>query len=307
MTSNLALLQSRPTPLGVTRLNPDIGDAYNFAVFSEHATAVDLCLFDRADHRRELITVRMPHRTGPVWHVAIGGLKVGQPYGFRVHGPYRPEEGHRFNPNKLLVDPYARAFDGVTRHHRSMVGGGDISRDESDSVDHVSRSILVDEDFDWEDDRHPETPLADSIFYELHVTGFTKRFPGIPPEMRGTYAALGSEPVIAYLKDLGITAVQLLPVHQHSDDGFLIDKGLTNYWGYNTIGFFAPEARYAMRPVEKGGHVAEFKEMVKQLHRGGIEVILDVVYNHTAEGNHLGPTLCFNRKATTMLIVRTMN
>ncbi|MFV1993947.1 MAG: glycogen debranching protein GlgX [Verrucomicrobiales bacterium] len=294
MTVNdLELLPSRAYPIGVSRLSPDVEEAFNFAIFSAHATAVDLCLFERADPGREVAQIRLPHRTGKIWHVAVAGIRSGQYYAYRVHGAYDPSQGHRFNPNKLLVDPAARAIAGRSLWHPSMAGGGDSDRDEFDSAQFVSKGIVVDETFDWDEDSPPSTPLDQSIIYELHVTGFTRRFPEIDPGIRGTYAGLGSEPVTEYLRHLGVTAIQLLPVHHHLDDGFLLERGLSNYWGYNTIGFFAPEARYATGGGEDGAQVREFKEMVKKMHQAGIEVILDVVYNHTAEGNEMGPTLNF--------------
>ncbi len=272
---------------------PAIADGFNFSIFSEHAAAIDLCLYDREDPARETARVRLPHREGDVWHVALGGLEPGQLYGYRVHGPYAPPNGHRFNPNKLVLDPYARAISARTEWHATMTGGDDLVRDESDSAPHVAKGVIPDDEFDWEGDQPPGTPLDESIIYELHVKGFTRQFPKLDWQLQGTYAGLGSEPVVNYLKELGITAVQLLPVHHHIDDGFLLDKGLTNYWGYNTVGYFAPEARYTAGDSTRGEQVFEFKEMVKALHRAGIEVILDVVYNHTGEGNENGPTFSF--------------
>jgi isoamylase len=235
--------------------------------------------------------------TAHVWHGYIRGIGPGQQYGYRVHGPFAPEEGHRFNDAKLLIDPYARALAGAVDWSAPVFGyplgsGNDLEQDTQDDAWGVPRAIVIDDQFDWGDDRRPNIALHNSVIYEVHVKGFTERHPDLPEELRGTYAGLASEPVITYLKDLGITAVELLPIHAFLDDAHLLDQGLRNYWGYNTIGFFAPEARYASSK-EIGGQVREFKEMVKALHAAGIEVILDVVYNHTAEGNQLGPTLSF--------------
>jgi glycogen operon protein len=278
-----------PNPLGATRL---VDGSWNFAVFSAHATAVDLCFFDAEDPVHERSRVRLQQRTGSVWHGAISGVEAGQHYGFRVHGPWVPEHGHRFNPNKLLIDPYAFAISGRLGYDRLMSDlGNQLTR--WNSAEAVPKSILVDRWFDWEGVERPNRSWADTILYELHVAGFTRRFPGIPERLRGTYAGLAHPEAIRYLTDLGITAVQVMPVHHHIDDGHLLEKGLTNYWGYQTIGFFAPETRYAAASPDRGEHVNEFKGMVKALHRAGIEVILDVVYNHTGEGSPEGPTVCF--------------
>jgi glycogen operon protein len=278
-------------PLGAT---PD-GEGTNFALFSENATGVDLCLFD-ADGT-EAACVPLREVTAYVWHGYLKGIGPGQQYGYRVHGPFAPEEGHRFNDAKLLIDPYARALVGTVDWSAPVFGyplgsGNDLEQDTRDDAWGVPRAIIVDDRFDWGNERRPNVELHNSVIYELHVKGFTEQHPDLPEELRGTYAGLASEPVIRYLKDLGVTAVELLPIHAFLDDAHLLDQGLRNYWGYNTIGFFAPEARYASSQ-EVGGQVREFKEMVKALHAAGIEVILDVVYNHTAEGNHLGPTLSF--------------
>ena len=278
-------------PLGAT---PD-GEGTNFAIFSENATGVDLCLFD-ADGK-ETGCVPLREVTAHVWHGYLRDIGPGQQYGYRVHGSFAPEEGHRFNDAKLLIDPYARALAGTVDWSAPVFGyplgsGNDLEQDTQDDGWGVPRAIVVDDRFDWGNDRRPNIELHNTVIYELHVKGFTEQHPGVPEELRGTYAGLASEPVISYLKDLGVTAVELLPIHAFLDDAHLLDQGLRNYWGYNTIGFFAPEARYASSQ-EVGGQVREFKEMVKAFHSAGIEVILDVVYNHTAEGNHLGPTLSF--------------
>ncbi len=286
----------QPYPLGATW----DGDGVNFALFSVHASGVDLCLYDSHEPARETARYPLPEYTNQVWHGYVPGLRPGQLYGFRVHGPHRPLQGHWFNPNKVLLDPYARAIAGTWQWKDSdslfgyTVGGpeGDLSLDREDSAPHQPKCVVVDPAFDWEGDRPPRTPLAESVLYEVHVKGFTARHPQVPAALRGTYAGLVSAPVIDHLRALGVTAVELLPVHQAVPDRNLAERGLTNYWGYQSIGFFAPEARYASAGVG-GQQVAEFKHMVKALHRAGLEVILDVVYNHTGEGNHLGPLLSF--------------
>jgi glycogen operon protein len=270
----------------------------NFALFSEHATGVDLCLFDAADASvaREQIPLR--ERTDLVWHGYIPDLGPGQLYGYRAHGPYEPERGFRFNPAKLLIDPYARALAGELHWSDEVFGyrvgdpAGDLSRDDRDSAALVPKGVVIDPTFDWEGDQLPRIPWHRSIVYELHVKGFTARHPGVPPHLRGTYAGLATPAALDYLSGLGVTAVELLPVHHHVDEHALVQRGLRNYWGYSSIGFFAPEARYAAGGF-LGEQVREFKDMVKALHRAGLEVILDVVYNHTGEGSHLGPTLSF--------------
>ncbi|HWG84548.1 MAG TPA: glycogen debranching protein GlgX [Deinococcales bacterium] len=288
------IYQGQPYPLGSTW----DGTGVNFAIFSETATAVDLCLFDSPTAEREYARIRLPEHTDQVWHGYVPGLQPGQLYGLRVHGPYEPLRGTRFNPAKLLIDPYAKAIAGTVQWSNAMFGypignpREDLIPDEQDDAGGVPKAVVVDTAFPWGDDRRPRTPLHRSVIYELHVRGFTMRHPDVPAHQRGTYAGLAHPSVVAYLKDLGVTAVELLPVHQHVDDKHLVDRGLVNYWGYNTIGFFAPEARYSGSGV-LGEQVREFKAMVKTLHAAGIEVILDVVYNHTAEGNHLGPTLSF--------------
>jgi isoamylase len=272
------------------------GRGVNFAVYSNVATRLEVCLYDGDNPARELERFDLHEGTGRVFHGYVAGLKPGQLYGLRVHGPYDPALGHRCNPHKLLVDPYARAVYGELDWKQPLLGyepGGeqaDLSLDRRDSAAGVPKSVVVDEQFDWGDDRPPEVPWRDTIIYETHVRGFTKQHPELPEELRGTYAGLAHPAVIGHLQKLGVTAVELLPVHEFADDGFLEDRSLRNYWGYSTLCFFAPEQRYA-RSRTPGGQVAEFKAMVKALHAAGIEVILDVVYNHTCEGNHLGPTL----------------
>lgn len=283
-----------PFPLGATWC----GNGVNFALYSENATGVDLCLFDSPDAPHEQVRVRMTEQTDQVWHVFLPEIRPGQLYGYRVYGPYEPAKGARFNSSKLLIDPYAKAICGQVLWGDEMLGfdahapEADLSRDYRDDAWGVPKSVVVDPAFDWSGDRPLRTPLHESVIYEVHVKGFSQRCDALPEELRGTYAGLASPFAIEYFKKLGVTALELLPVHQHVDDKALCDRGLVNYWGYNTIGFFAPEAKYASCGVA-GEQVAEFKQMVKALHAAGIEVILDVVYNHTAEGNQMGPTLCF--------------
>ena len=284
----------KPYPLGATW----DGQGVNFALFSLHATGVELCLFDDPDAPRERERIAMPEQTDNVWHVYLPGISPGQLYGYRVHGPYDPDAGLRFNSHKLLIDPYARAFtrdlvwnDALYGH---VVGSEyeDLEPDERDSAPFMPRCVVIDPAFDWGDDRPPATPLHKSIIYELHVKGFTKLHPEVPESLRGTYAGLAQPAAIEYLQSLGVTAVELLPIHEHVDERFVADKGLVNYWGYNTLGYFAPDKRYGSAG-SRGEQVREFKAMVKTLHAAGIEVILDVVYNHTAEAGRLGPTLSF--------------
>jgi glycogen operon protein len=272
------------------------GTGVNFAVYSENATKVELCLYDNRT-KAETERIVVGETTAFVHHCYVPGLQPGQLYGYRVDGPWDPARGHRFNPAKLLVDPYAQAICGsidwkqpVFPYQINGNDDADLHRDDRDSGPGMCKSVVVNPYFDWEQDRHPRTPLADSVIYELHVRGFSKLNEEVPEDQRGTYAGLASPPAIKYLKKLGVTAVELMPVHHFIDDKNLVDKGLRNYWGYNTLGFFAPEARYSSSG-DNGSQVAEFKAMVKALHREGIEVILDVVYNHTAEGNHCGPVL----------------
>jgi isoamylase len=287
-----AIWPGEPYPLGATW----DGQGVNFALYSENATAVELCLFDKPDAPHEAERIRMPEQTDRVWHVYLPGLQPGQLYGYRVYGAYDPARGLRFNPAKLLIDPYAKAVSRPIDWNDTIFGytvghpNADLSFDERDSAPHMPRCVVPDGAFDWGDDRPPRTPLHDSIIYELHVKGFTKLHPEVPENLRGTYAGLAYPPVVEYLQSLGITAVELLPVHHRVDDRHLVERGLRNYWGYNTLSYFAPDARYSSAGG-LGQQILEFKAMVKTLHAAGIEVILDVVYNHTAEGNHLGPTL----------------
>ena len=282
-----------PYPLGAAW----DGSGVNFALFSEHATAVDLCLFD-GDGSREAARIRMQEQTDQVWHVYLPEARPGQRYGYRVHGPYDPANGHRFNPAKLLLDPYAKAIDGTIRWGDALFGyrvgdpDADLSKDDRDSAAGVPKSVVIDPAFTWGDDRPPRIPWNETTIYEVHVKGFTARHPDVPKPLRGTYAGLACPAAVEYLRSLGITAVELLPIHQFVADKALVERGLTNYWGYNSIGFFAPDVRYSSSGT-LGQQVGEFKTMVKTLHAAGIEVILDVVYNHTGEGNHLGPTLAF--------------
>ncbi len=276
-------------PLGATW----DGEGVNFALFSEHAAKVDLCLFDGRG-RRETACIAMRWKTDQVWHCYLPEARPGQLYGFRVHGPYDPLNGHRFNPNKLLLDPYAKDIAGCVRWNDALFGytigdkAVDLLLDARNSAHGVPKSRVVDTAFTWGDDQPLRIPWHDTIIYELHVKGFTIQHPVVPPPYRGTYAGLATEPVIEHLKRLGVTAVELMPVHTFINDRHLVKNGLNNYWGYNSIGYFAPHAAYSAT-----GDISEFKTMVKRLHSNGIEVILDVVYNHTAEGNHMGPTLCF--------------
>ena len=278
-----------PYPLGAAW----DGQGVNFALFSEHAEKVELCLFDPKG-RREIQRIELKEQTDQVWHCYLPEARPGLLYGYRVHGPYNPAAGHRFNPAKLLLDPYARDIVGSLQwsdaHFGYRVGGplADLTLDRRDSAAGMPRCRVVDSAFTWGDDKPPRTPWHETIIFELHVNGFTRLHPDVPPALRGSYAALATAPVLDYLRRLGITAVELMPVHAFVDDRHLVEKGLRNYWGYNSIGYFAPDARYSA-----SGTIKEFKTMVKTLHSVGIEVILDVVYNHTAEGNHLGPTLCF--------------
>jgi isoamylase len=274
------------------------GAGVNFALFSETATQVMLCLFDKPHGKGEVARIPLTEHTDQVWHGYVPGLQPGQLYGYRVDGSYEPERGLRFNPAKLLIDPYAKSIVHASQWADNLFGyrignpKEDLSRDKRDDAALLPKCVVVDPAFDWGEDRHPRTPLHRSVIYEVHVKGFTQQHPDIPEPLRGTYAGLASPHAIEYLKSLGVTAVELLPVHQKINDRHLVEKGLSNYWGYNTIGFFAPDSRYAASG-RMGEQVREFKAMVKTLHAAGIEVILDVVYNHTAEGNHLGPTLSF--------------
>ncbi len=284
----------RPFPLGATW----DGSGTNFSIFSEHAEAVELCLFDGNGTEER---IEFTQRRALNWHCYLPGVLPGQRYGYRVHGAYSPQQGMRFNPAKLLIDPYAKSIEGVVNwaHDANVLPyvpdgteDDDLEPDDEDDAPAMPKSVVVDDAFDWQGDRPPQVPFADTIIYETHVKGFTMRHPEVREELRGTYAGLASEPAVSYLQDLGVTAVELLPVHHISDEAFLYERGLRNYWGYSTIGYFAPHSEYAATG-RCGEQVSEFKGMVKALHREGIEVILDVVYNHTAEGNHLGPMLSF--------------
>src|SRR5581483_6503241 len=283
----------RPSPLGATCDRQGV----NFALYSENAQGVELCLFDSPDAAHAVEVIPLSQRTRYTWHVYLPGCRPGQLYGYRVYGPFDPVGGLRFNPAKLLLDPYAKAIAGEVAWSKGSPFGyplgnpqGDLVRDDTDDAAAMPKCVVIDDGFDWGDDSPLRVPMQRSIIYELHVKGFTKMFPGLDSNLRGTYAGLTAPPVLDYLKRLGITAVELMPVHACLPDKFLTDRGLTNYWGYNTLGYFAPDARYCASG-DQGGQVTEFKQMVKTLHQAGLEVILDVVYNHTCEGNHLGPTL----------------
>jgi glycogen operon protein len=284
----------RPHPLGATW----DGSGVNFAIFSEHAADVDLCLFDDGHSDQETARIRLTERSNLIWHVYLPDVRPGQCYAYRVHGPYDPGTGYRFNANKLLLDPYAKAITGTINWSKAMFGyhldhdEQDLSFNEANNAGGLPKCVVIDPAFDWEGDVYPDRPLHETLIYEAHVKGLTMLHPDVPPEQRGTFAGIASEPIVEYLQSLGITAIELMPVHHFVNDWHLIQKGLSNYWGYNTIGFFAPHAAYSGSGIH-GEQVNEFKHMVKTLHAAGIEVILDVVYNHTAEGNHLGPTLCF--------------
>ena len=282
-------LPGQPLPVGATW----DGLGTNFSLFSEHATGVELCLFD--DEGGET-RVTLSSRTSHQWHAYLPWVGPGQRYAYRVHGPWDPDHGHRFNPAKLLLDPYSRAIDGCVRWAAARVFGqalaDDDEPDREDDAAAVPKCVVVDPSFDWEGDARPQTPWHATVLYELHVKGFTRLHPGVREDLRGTYAGLASDAAIAHLRSVGVTAVELLPIQHIVDEHFLRDRGLVNYWGYSSIGFFAPHAGYAATGT-RGEQVRELKGMVKALHRAGIEVILDVVYNHTAEGGPLGPTLSF--------------
>jgi len=284
-----AVWPGHPYPRGATW----DGDGVNFAVFSQHAEKVELALFDdRGRHERQRITLR--ERTDHVWHCYLPEARPGMAYGYYMHGQYKPEEGHRFNHHKLLLDPYAKDFVGKLRWNDALYGytvghkKGDLSFDRRESAGYLPKCRVLEPAFTWGDDRPPQIPWQDMVIYELQVRGFTMRHPGIPEALRGSYAGLGSAPAISHLKRLGVTTVELMPVHSFINDRYLAEKGLQNFWGYNTLGFFAPEMRYCA-----SGKVKEFKTMVKALHSAGIEVLLDVVYNHSCEGHQMGPTLSF--------------
>ncbi len=292
------LLPGKPYPLGATPSS--LGT--NFALYSEYATAVSVCFFDETGEQTDCIALR--EITAFVWHGLVRNIKAGQQYGFRVEGPWEPEKGLRFNASKLLVDPYAKAITGQHADESKptlpdpkgpiypydVTSGDDTKKDETDDAQFVPKGVVVSDHFDWGDDCWPQTPISDSVIYEVNVKGFSRRNEAIPAKLRGTYAGLAHPSSIEYLQKLNITAVELLPVHHFIDEGHLLDRDLRDYWGYNTLGYFAPMSRYSSCGDE-GCQVAEFKEMVKTLHREGIEVILDVVYNHTCEGNEKGPML----------------
>jgi glycogen operon protein len=287
----LQVWPGNPFPLGPVY----DGRGTNFSLFSENAEGVELCLFDADDVETR---VEVVERTAFVWHCYLPGIGPGQRYGYRVRGPYDPSRGLRFNPAKLLLDPYAKAIDGPVRYKVANVlpyvpgGNEDLEPDDEDDVDAMPKGVVIDETFDWEGDQQLRRPWSETVIYETHVKGFTRLNEKVRDDLRGTYAGLASEEAIDYLRDLGVTAVELLPVHHIADEAYLVDKGLSNYWGYSSIGYLAPHALYSATGV-RGEQLREFKGMVKALHRAGIEVILDVVYNHTAEGNHMGPMLSF--------------
>jgi glycogen operon protein len=285
------LREGSPSQLGATW----DGSGVNFALFSAHAERVELCLFDKQG-KRELERIELPEYTDQIWHGYLRDVRPGQLYGYRVYGPYDPHHGHRFNPHKLLLDPYAKALSGELRWHDSHFGyrigspREDLTMDKRDNAVHMTKCRVIDPAFSWGDDRKPGHHWADTIIYEAHVKGLTKRHPDLPPQFRGTFAGLSDPRVVDYLVKLGITSIELLPVHGFVNDRFLAEKGLNNYWGYNTLSFFAVHPAYLS---QADGQLTEFRSCVKTLHEAGIEVILDVVYNHTAEGNHMGPTLSF--------------
>src|SRR5712692_9914133 len=282
----------QPYPFGATWT----GVGVNFALFSAHATKVELCLFDSPDATKESSCTELSEQTDMVWHGFLPDARPNQLYGYRVHGPYEPAQGHRFNPNKVVMDPYAKSVARTVRWGDEMFGyrvgdpQEDLAMDERDNAAFAPLAAVIDAAFTWGDDRPPRTPWHNTVIYEMHVKGFSKLHPDIPERLRGTYEALTTEPALEHLRKLGVTAVELMPVHHHAYDRQLEEKGLTNYWGYNSFGYFAPERRFAASHTPAGA-VREFKRMVRALHAAGLEVILDVVYNHTAEGNHMGPTL----------------
>lgn len=290
----LNIYPGKPYPLGATW----DGEGVNFALYADNATSVTLCLFRHENDEEEENRVQIIERTHHVWHVYIQGIKPAQLYGYRVDGPYEPSQGHRYNASKLLIDPYAKAIAGTIDWSDALFGyeigntDEDLSYSQINSAPYIPKCVVVSNEFDWEGDKQLMIPYHKSIIYETHVKGFTKLHPDIPEEIRGTYAGISHPVTIQYLKDLGVTAIELMPVHHFISDRHLKERGLSNYWGYNTIGFFAPDVRYCSSQTV-GAQVTEFKSMVKALHKANIEVILDVVYNHTGEGNHLGPTLSF--------------
>ena len=284
----------RPYPLGATW----DGAGVNFAIFSEHAQKIELCLFDSVNAEKETHRIPLRHQTDLVWHTYLPDPMPGQLYGYRVHGPYDPGKGFRFNANKLLLDPYAKSIGRDLRWDDSVFGyklgdeAQDLSFDERDSAPFAPLGVVIDPAFTWGDDRRLRTPWHKTLIYELHVKGFTKLNPHVPEKLRGTYAGLASEAAIKHLKELGVTAVEIMPIHHFLDDRHLLEKGLVNYWGYNSLAFFVPASRYTATSIPQDA-VQQFKMMVRAMHASGIEVILDVVYNHTAEGNQMGPSLCF--------------
>lgn len=296
------VLPGRPDPPGATY----DGEGVNFSLFSEHATAVDLCLFDSGDDNHEAIRIPLPVRTGFFWHGYLPDIKPGQLYGYRVHGPFDPERGHRFNRNKVLLDPYAKVVGRQSQISEALQGSRYVEReredeegtvreeiiDEMDSAPFAPLGMVFQDDFDWRGDTRPTLHMRDTIIMEAHVRGFSILHPDVPPELRGTYGGFATNPVIQYLKEMGITAVEFLPLHNHMDEPYMVGRGMTNYWGYNTLSFFMPDPRYAS-DKSPSGVIREFKEMVRVLHENEIEVILDVVYNHTCEGGDGGQTLCF--------------
>ena len=290
----MQILPGKPYPLGSTWQ----GDGTNFALFSQHATRVELCLFESAISTKESNCIPLQMKTNHVWHGFLPEIKHGQHYGYRVYGEYSPQNGYRFNPHKVLLDPYAKAIGRNVRWSDAMFGyklgdpAGDLSFDHRDNAADCPLGVVIDNSFRWGSDKPLRTPWNKSLIYELHVKGMTYQHPGIPSNLLGTYAGLASKPIIQHLQGLGVTAIELIPVHHKVDDRFLVNKGLTNYWGYNTLNYFAPETSYAFA-TDPQEVIREFKRMVKRFHQAGIEVLLDVVYNHTAEGNELGPTLSF--------------
>ena len=287
MSTPFVMTAGRAAPLGATF----DGDGVNFAVFSEHAQRMVLCLFSE-DGKHEIERLDLPERDGDVWHGFVSGMRPGQQYGLRAHGPFAPQEGHRFNPNKLLIDPYAKRLTGHPIWDDALMGytvgadDVDLSFDKRDSAPFMPRSVVEDPSFSWGRDKPPLTPVTESVIYEAHVKGLTALHPGV--ELPGTFLGMASDPMLDYLTDLGITAIELLPAQAFLNDRFLVEKKLTNYWGYQTLGFFAPEPRYLHR-----AQISEFQQMVARFHSAGIEVLMDVVYNHTCEGNEMGPTLAF--------------
>ena len=288
--SRVKVWPGKPYPLGATW----DGLGVNFSLFSQHATAVELCLFDSVDATQEAVRVPLTEQTHRVWHGYLPEVRSGQLYGYRVHGPYDPQAGHRFNAAKVVLDPYAKQIGRPVQWSDEAFGyqldrpERDLVRDDRDSAPYAPLGMVIDPAFTWGKESAPAIPWHDTVIYEVHVKGFTTRHPEVPPQLRGTYLGLASEPIVRHLKRLGVTAVELMPVHHHTHEKALIDRGLTNYWGYNSLAFLAPDIRYATRPEDA---VTEFKTMVRMLHVADLEVILDVVYNHTSEGNRYGPTL----------------